>query len=84
MERLLDFAARELGLDRAETRRRNFIPPEAFPYNNEVIYQDFVPLVYDSGNYAPILDRALEMIGYDKFVLETCSWRIGRCSKQPA
>jgi aerobic carbon-monoxide dehydrogenase large subunit len=68
MERLLDLAARELGLDGNEIRRRNFIPPDAFPYDNEIIYQDFEPLVYDSGNYAPILDKALELIGYDAFV----------------
>ncbi len=68
MERLLDIAAAELGMDRAEIRRRNFIPPEAFPYNNEIIYQDFEPLVYDSGNYAPILEQALERIGYQDFV----------------
>ncbi len=67
MERLLDLAARELGLDPAEIRRRNFIPPDAFPYNNEIIYQDFAPLVYDSGNYEPVLDKALELIEYDKF-----------------
>src|SRR5258708_4974323 len=64
MERLLDIAARELGLDRAEIRRRNFIPPDAFPYHNEITYQDFTPLEYDSGNYEPILDKALELIGY--------------------
>ena len=40
IERLLDIAARDLGIDRAEIRRRNFIPPEAFPYRNEIIYQD--------------------------------------------
>lgn len=68
MERLLDIAARELGLDRAEIRRRNFIPTDAFPYNNEIIYQDFAPLEYDSGNYAPVLDKALELIGYHRFV----------------
>ena len=68
MERLLDIAARELGLDRAEIRRRNFIPPDAFPYNNALIYQDFAPLVYDSGNYAPILDKTLALIGYEQFV----------------
>ena len=67
IERLLDIAARELGIDRAEIRRRNFIPPDAFPYNNEIIYQDFAPLSYDSGNYEPILDKALELIGYDAF-----------------
>ena len=71
MERLLDIAARELGLDRAEIRRRNFIPPEKFPYDNQIIYQDFAPLVYDSGNYEPVLDKALEMIGYEQFVRET-------------
>src|SRR5262249_17373543 len=36
MERLLDIAAREIGIDAAEIRRRNFIPPEAFPYANEI------------------------------------------------
>jgi CO/xanthine dehydrogenase Mo-binding subunit len=68
MERLLDLAARALGLDANEIRRRNFIPPEAFPYDNEIIYQDFAPLEYDSGNYAPILEKALELVGYDRFV----------------
>ncbi len=67
MERLLDIAARQLGLDRAEIRRRNFIPPDKFPYDNEIIYQDFAPLLYDSGDYEPVLDRALEMIGYAEF-----------------
>lgn len=70
VERLLDLAARKLGLDRNEIRRRNFIPPDAFPYDNEIIYQDFAPLLYDSGNYEPVLDKALEMIGYDQFVNE--------------
>ena len=71
MERLLDFAAAELGVDKAELRRRNFLPPDAFPVNHEIIYQDFAPLVYDSGNYEPALDRALEMIGYDEFFATT-------------
>ena len=69
-ERLLDIAARELGIDRAEIRRKNFIPADAFPYNNEIIYQDFTALEYDSGNYQPILDKALDMIGYQKFLAE--------------
>ena len=70
IERLLDIAAHELELDRAEIRRRNLIPPDAFPYNNEIIFQDFAPLQYDSGNYKSILDKALEMIGYDRFLAE--------------
>jgi len=68
IERLLDFAARELGIDRAEIRRRNLIPADAFPYNNEIIYQDFAPLEYDSGNYEPVLDKALAAIDYAHFV----------------
>jgi aerobic carbon-monoxide dehydrogenase large subunit len=70
IERLLDIAAHELGIDRAEIRRRNFIPADAFPYNNEIIYQDFTALEYDSGNYEPILDKALDMIGYRQFLDE--------------
>jgi len=70
IERLLDLAARELGLSLIEIRRRNFIPPDAFPYNNELIYQDFTHLTYDSGNYQPILDKALALIGYEQFVAE--------------
>jgi aerobic carbon-monoxide dehydrogenase large subunit len=70
IERLLDLAARELGIDRAEIRRRNFIQPNAFPYNNEIIFQDFAPLVYDSGNYEAVLDKALAMIDYEAFIKE--------------
>lgn len=67
MERMLDIAAKELGMDPTAIRRINFIPPDRFPYNNEIIYQDFAPLVYDSGNYEPLLDKALELIGYEQF-----------------
>jgi carbon-monoxide dehydrogenase large subunit len=70
IERMLDLAAKELKIDRAEIRRRNFIPPDKFPYDNEIIYQDFAPLVYDSGNYEPLLDYTLEKIGYHKFINE--------------
>ncbi|MBC7877827.1 MAG: xanthine dehydrogenase family protein molybdopterin-binding subunit [Anaerolineales bacterium] len=70
IERALDIAAKELKIDRAEIRRRNFIPPDKFPYNNEIIYQDFAPLVYDSGNYEPLLDQALERMDYHKFINE--------------
>jgi aerobic carbon-monoxide dehydrogenase large subunit len=68
IERLLDLAARELNIDPAEIRRRNLIPPDAFPYKNEIIFQDFQPLEYDSGNYEPVLDKALEAIGYHRFI----------------
>jgi carbon-monoxide dehydrogenase large subunit len=68
IERLLDIAARELAIDPVEIRRRNLIPADAFPYNNEIIYQDFTQLSYDSGNYEPILDKAVELIGYGEFL----------------
>jgi len=70
IERLMDFAARELGIDRVEIRRRNLIAPDAFPYNNEIIYQDFAPLEYDSGNYEAALDRALALIDYRRFIAD--------------
>jgi len=64
MERLLDRAARELGVDRTEIRRRNLIQPDEFPYDVGLIYQDNAPLRYDSGDYPRCLDRALELIDY--------------------
>jgi carbon-monoxide dehydrogenase large subunit len=68
IERLLDIAARELGIDRVEIRRRNFLKPKDFPHDHQIIFQDFQPLVYDSGNYEPALQQASELIGYEKFV----------------
>jgi aerobic carbon-monoxide dehydrogenase large subunit len=67
IERLLDIAAKHLGIDRVEIRRRNLIKPDAFPYHQGLIYQDFTQLSYDSGNYEPILDKALELIDYSHF-----------------
>jgi CO/xanthine dehydrogenase Mo-binding subunit len=54
-----------MGLDRVEIRRRNFLSPDAFPHDHEILYQDFAPLVYDSGDYEPALDKAIELIGYE-------------------
>jgi CO/xanthine dehydrogenase Mo-binding subunit len=70
MERLLDLAAKELNIDRAEIRRRNFLSPDDFPHNHQIIFQDFAPLTYDSGNYEPTLDKAMEMIDYERFIAE--------------
>jgi aerobic carbon-monoxide dehydrogenase large subunit len=70
IERLMDLAARELGIDKLEIRRRNFLKPEEFPHDNVIIYQDFAPLYYDSGNYEPVLDKTLRMIEYERFVSE--------------
>ena len=68
VERLLDLAAKELGIDPVEIRKRNLIPPDAFPYEHKIIDQAFAPLIFDSGNYKPVLEKAADMIGYDRFV----------------
>lgn len=59
LERMVDLAADELGMDPAQIRRQNFIGPDEFPY--------FIPTgnVYDSGNYGGVLDTALELADYD-------------------
>jgi aerobic carbon-monoxide dehydrogenase large subunit len=58
IERLVQNAAYELGMDSAELRRKNFIPKDAFPYRSATGF------VYDSGDYEGALDLALERIGY--------------------
>ena len=75
IERLLDAAAREIGLDRVEIRRRSLLPPDAFPHNHRIIFQDFAPLRYDSGDYAPTLQKALDAIGYAGFPEEKAQAR---------
>jgi carbon-monoxide dehydrogenase large subunit len=59
IERMVDQTARELGIEPAEIRRRNFIPPEAFPYQSPALF------VFDSGNYPYNLDAALGIVGYE-------------------
>jgi carbon-monoxide dehydrogenase large subunit len=58
VERMMDLVAYEIGMDPAELRRKNLIPP--FTEGHEVI----TGLVYDTGNYEPALDQAMEMIDY--------------------
>ncbi len=59
IERLVDVAASELGMDPAEIRFKNFIQPEQFPYHTPTGWD------YDSGNYPAALRKAMDMIGYD-------------------
>ncbi|WP_343676482.1 xanthine dehydrogenase family protein molybdopterin-binding subunit [Paraburkholderia heleia] len=61
MERMLDLAAAELGLDRAEIRRRNIVAHEKLPYRSPM------GLTYDSGAFARNMARALELAGWDSF-----------------
>jgi carbon-monoxide dehydrogenase large subunit len=61
VERLVDKAAREMGIDRVEIRRKNLIQPDQFPY------QTAVALQYDIGDYQATLDMALQAIDYPHF-----------------
>ncbi len=66
VERAVDLVAREAGLDPVEVRRRNFIPPEDFPYDPGIL----AGLSYDTGEYGKALDRALELVDYEGFRAE--------------
>jgi carbon-monoxide dehydrogenase large subunit len=59
IERIIDEAAAELGVDPLELRRKNWIKHEEFPYTT------VCGLVYDSGNYEAATDRALELMGWE-------------------
>jgi aerobic carbon-monoxide dehydrogenase large subunit len=61
LERIVDLAADEFGIDPAELRRRNFIPADAFPYQTPVALQ------YDSGDYQTTLELALKAADYAGF-----------------
>jgi carbon-monoxide dehydrogenase large subunit len=69
IERLVDEAARALGMDPAEIRRRNFVPREAFPYRT------LTGTVYDSGDYRAALERALERCDYARLRAEQAEAR---------
>jgi aerobic carbon-monoxide dehydrogenase large subunit len=71
VERMVDILARKLSMDPAELRRKNFIPTEKFPY------QTALGLTYDSGNYGPALDKALELVEYRKLREEQARSRSG-------
>jgi carbon-monoxide dehydrogenase large subunit len=60
LERMCDLTAKAIGMDVAEFRRKNLVPASEFPYQTPVAFQ------YDSGNYEPALDRALQMVNYRK------------------
>jgi carbon-monoxide dehydrogenase large subunit len=67
VERAMDLLADELGIDPAEIRRRNFLPPDSFPYDNPSGLGTAVngaKIYIDSGNYEPALDKALAMVDY--------------------
>lgn len=62
VERLVDIAARDLKMDPIELRRKNFIQPDEFPY------QTPVALLYDSGDYDKLFDKAVEVSNYQELL----------------
>ena len=69
LERVMDLAADDLGLDPAEIRRRNLVAPDAFPYTTPS------GTTYDTGDYAHALDEALRIAGYDALLSEQAARR---------
>jgi len=67
IERLIDRVADALGLDRAEIRRRNFIPRDSFPYATGMTYRDGSKVTYDSGDFEACLNEAMHRAGYADF-----------------
>jgi len=61
LERLIDIAAKQLGIDRITLRRRNLVRPRAMPYRNAV------GMLYDSGRYAENMDLAMHLADWDGF-----------------
>ena len=76
LERLIDLAALEMDVDPAELRLKNFIAP--FDGVEQEGYMTQVALQYDSGNYAPVVHKALEMIGYEDFRKEQAALDNGK------
>ncbi len=67
MERLLDLAARELKIDRAEIRSRNLVPNDAMPYTKGLTTRGGVPVVLDSGDYPACQADAIARAGWTNF-----------------
>ena len=65
-ERLLDIAAAELGMDPADLRMKNLIPPELLPYDTGLVSL-VSPVVYNSGDFPAGLRQALDKVNYDGF-----------------
>lgn len=75
MERLMDRVARELGLDPAEVRRRNYVPANRMPYAVGLTFRDGSPVVYDSGDYPACQKLALDRARYGDFRAEQAALR---------
>ncbi|HEY3187714.1 MAG TPA: molybdopterin cofactor-binding domain-containing protein, partial [Solirubrobacteraceae bacterium] len=75
LDRLLDRAARAIGMDPADLRRRNLVRPDEMPYASGLSYRDGVPIAYDPADYVAGFDRLLSRFDYD-------GWRAERTRRR--
>ncbi len=67
IERVIDTAADEMGIDAAELRRRNYIPDDSFPYKTGLVF------TYDSGEFEGNMDAAMKLVDYAAFAARRAS-----------
>ena len=65
MDRIIDVAAREMGIDPVELRRLNLITADEMPYSVGLNYRDGTPMTYDSGDFSGCFETAMAMSGMD-------------------
>jgi carbon-monoxide dehydrogenase large subunit len=75
LDRLLDRAARGVGMDPADLRRKNLVRFEEMPWRTGLTYRDGVPIAYDPGDYVKMFDLALERLGY-------AGWRVEQAKRR--
>ncbi|MEV5410462.1 aerobic carbon-monoxide dehydrogenase large subunit [Thermopolyspora sp. NPDC052614] len=80
LERAMDQLAADLGIDRFEIRRRNFIQPDEFPYTRpDLIFADGLAVTYDSGDYERALDTLMDTLDVQSFAeRQKAAWQEGR------
>jgi carbon-monoxide dehydrogenase large subunit len=78
VERSLDLAARQLGIDPVELRLRNLVRADEMPWDTGILYRDGEPLVLDGGEYPALLRRAAELVDWDDVRRERGGCLIGR------
>jgi len=75
LDRLLDRAARRIGMDPAELRRRNLVRPDEMPRPTGLTYRDGAPITYDPADYPTAFDRLLETLDYARWRKEQATRR---------
>jgi carbon-monoxide dehydrogenase large subunit len=75
LDRLLDRAAREIGMDPADLRRKNLVRRDEMPWRTGLSYRDGVPIAYDPADYPKMFDLTLDTLGY-------AAWRAEQAARR--